>query len=307
MKLPTTSGNPGTGTSSVSGAPPQTFCGTGFLKFTIVGWRRLVLPTLLLIVLIYGQGWAADQKKVLFISSYLPGFPTFFQEVEGIQDSFSGKNILLDIEFMGTKRFPEKSNWQRLADGLAYNLAGGNPYEAILIADDNALVFALEQQALLFRDNPIVFSGINNVARAIRQDDNPQVTAGEEPTGSERILLVDDEETVVRIEKKILERLGGYQVTAFTSSTKALEVFRAHPQRFDLLFTDMAMPDLTGERLASEILAIRPGLPIVLCTGFSERIDREKAEFMGIRGFVKKPASKSAVATTGRQALDGHP
>ena len=122
-------------------------------------------------------------------------------------------------------------------------------------------------------------------------------------TGTEAILLVDDEPTIVRLEQQMLERLG-YHVTAFTNSMAALEAVRRHPEAFDMVMTDMTMPVLTGDQLASEILAVRPDLPIIMCTGFSERIDRKKAEALGIRGFLMKPVVKADMARMVRTVLD---
>jgi PAS domain S-box-containing protein len=121
--------------------------------------------------------------------------------------------------------------------------------------------------------------------------------------GSERVLLVDDEEPIVRIEKQTLERLG-YQVTSRTSSGEALDVFRTHPDKFDLVITDMTMPNMTGDKLAAELINIRPDIPIILCTGFSEEISRERAAAMGIKGFLMKPIVKRDLAETIREVLD---
>ena len=123
------------------------------------------------------------------------------------------------------------------------------------------------------------------------------------PNGSEHILLVDDEKQVAHIEKQMLNRLG-YRVTMHTSSLDALECFRENPEAFDLLLTDGTMPGLTGDRLAQEVLAIRPDIPILLCTGFSEKIDRQKAKHLGIKGFLMKPVVKSDMARMVRQILD---
>jgi len=122
-------------------------------------------------------------------------------------------------------------------------------------------------------------------------------------TGSEHILLVDDEKPVAHIEKQLLNRLG-YRVTMHTNSLEALECFRENPGAFDLLLTDVTMPGITGDRLAQEILAIRPDIPILLCTGFSEKIDSQKAEHLGIKGFLMKPVVKSDMARMVRQILD---
>ena len=113
--------------------------------------------------------------------------------------------------------------------------------------------------------------------------------------GTERILLVDDEEPIIRMEKQMLERLG-YQVTACTSSPDALMAFRASPGKFDLVITDMTMPKMTGVQLSQKFLEIRPDIPIIICTGFSTKVDGEKAKAAGIRGYVMKPVVTSEIA-----------
>jgi len=123
------------------------------------------------------------------------------------------------------------------------------------------------------------------------------------PGGRERILFVDDEPALVDMDRRMLERLG-YDVVTSTSGTEALEVFRKQPENFDLVITDMTMPKMTGDKLATELLSIRPGIPIILCTGFSERITGEKAKEMGIRKFVMKPLVKSELAEAVREVLD---
>jgi len=123
------------------------------------------------------------------------------------------------------------------------------------------------------------------------------------PGGRERILFVDDEPALVDMDRRMLERLG-YDVVTSTSGTEALEVFRKQPENFDLVITDMTMPKMTGDKLATELLSIRPGIPIILCTGFSERITGEKAKEMGIRKFVMKPLVKSELAKAVREVLD---
>jgi len=123
------------------------------------------------------------------------------------------------------------------------------------------------------------------------------------PTGTERILFVDDEETIVLMTQQTLERLG-YQVTPRTSSVEALEAFRAQPDNFDLVITDFTMPNMTGIELASKLLEIRPEIPIIICTGFSEVIDKNRAKAAGIREYVMKPIVKEEIARTIRKVLD---
>jgi PAS domain S-box-containing protein len=124
------------------------------------------------------------------------------------------------------------------------------------------------------------------------------------PGGEESILVVDDEEAITHLERRILEKLG-YRVTEFTASEEALQAFRAAPEGFDLVITDMTMPKLNGDELAREVLRIRPGMPIIICTGFSGLIDPEKAKAMGISEFMLKPVEKAELARAVRRVLDG--
>jgi signal transduction histidine kinase len=134
-----------------------------------------------------------------------------------------------------------------------------------------------------------------------------KLTADEEiaaplPMGCEHILLVDDEQPLVEIGKQMLERLG-YSVATRTSSIEALELFRANPDRFDLVITDIVMPNMSGDRLAQKIMSIRNDIPIVLCTGYSEKFTRQNASEIGIRSFLMKPLVMKDLADTVRQAL----
>ncbi|MBU0511035.1 MAG: response regulator, partial [Chloroflexi bacterium] len=132
-----------------------------------------------------------------------------------------------------------------------------------------------------------------------------QIAQPEEPIacGNEQILLVDDEEAILTMEKQVLERLG-YQVTSRTSSIEALEAFRANPDRFDLVITDTAMPNMPGAKLSGELIKIRPDIPILLCTGFSQTMSEEKAASMGIKGFLLKPIVMKDLAQKIRDVLD---
>ncbi len=123
------------------------------------------------------------------------------------------------------------------------------------------------------------------------------------PTGDERILLVDDEETITEMLGKRLKRLG-YQVTAWTSSPDALAAFRRSPQSFDLVITDMTMPNMTGIQLSRSIRTIRPDIPIILCSGFSELLTEEKIQEVRIQGYMMKPVPMKEMADIIRQALD---
>ncbi len=138
-------------------------------------------------------------------------------------------------------------------------------------------------------------------------DDSAQAASPEKasgfPTGHERILLVDDEKMIAELEGQMFARLG-YQVTTRLSSVDALEAFRANPQGYDLVITDMAMPNMTGEQLAKELIAIQPDIPIIICTGFSERLGRGKAKANGIKEILMKPITLMEMSRTVRRVLD---
>ena len=123
------------------------------------------------------------------------------------------------------------------------------------------------------------------------------------PTGTERVLFIDDEPAIVNIGKQTLELLG-YDVVTRTSSIEALEFFKTQPDTVDIVITDLTMPNMTGEELAKELMQIRPDIPIILCTGFSVRMDEKKAMGMGIRAFVSKPILKREIAETIRKVVD---
>jgi PAS domain S-box-containing protein len=122
-------------------------------------------------------------------------------------------------------------------------------------------------------------------------------------TGIEHILFIDDEEMLAEMGKTMLERLG-YRVTIETNSLEALKIMQNQPNRFDLVITDQTMPGMTGSDLARRMLQIRPGLPIILCTGFSNMISEEKARIYGIKGFAMKPLAKKDLASLIRKVLD---
>ena len=122
-------------------------------------------------------------------------------------------------------------------------------------------------------------------------------------TGNERILVVDDEKAIVDITQKHLSSLG-YAVEVRTSSIEALELFKAMPDKFDMVITDVTMIQMTGGALARELMKIRPDLPVILCTGFNENVNKEKAATMGIKSFLLKPIIKAEMARMIRKVLD---
>ena len=123
------------------------------------------------------------------------------------------------------------------------------------------------------------------------------------PMGSERILFVDDEPTIVAMAGRMLENLG-YKVVSRTSSLDALELFRAGPNDVDLIITDMTMPGMTGVEFAAEIRKIRSNIPMMICTGFKELKEGDRFAALGIGEVVMKPILKREMAEAIRRVLN---
>ena len=123
------------------------------------------------------------------------------------------------------------------------------------------------------------------------------------PSGTERILFIDDEQSIAKLGQLMLEKLG-YQVQSETNPSKALELFASNPERFDLIITDTTMPRMTGDQLIKEILTIRPDMKTILCTGYSERVDEESARTIGARAHALKPLDRKLLAMIVRKVLD---
>ena len=143
----------------------------------------------------------------------------------------------------------------------------------------------------------IYFPALENAAEEKKEPE------GEIKGGSERILFVDDEESLVSLNQQSLERLG-YNVKSTTKPMEALEWFRTDPDQFDVIITDMTMPQMTGDRLAAEVLKIRPHLSVIICTGYSERMSAKKAETLGVSKYIEKPIGLRNLASSIREVLD---
>ena len=139
---------------------------------------------------------------------------------------------------------------------------------------------------------------------AIQKEAAPEIgIVADLPTGTERILFVDDEASLVSLNHQRLERLG-YEVKSTQDPLEAMKLFRSDPDLFDLVITDMTMPRMTGDELAQEILKVRPNLPVILCTGYSEKISESSAKEIGIRKYIEKPVDIQKLAITVREVLD---
>jgi CheY-like chemotaxis protein len=123
------------------------------------------------------------------------------------------------------------------------------------------------------------------------------------PSAGEHVLIVDDEQILVELGTLVCEELG-YRVTACMSSTEALRHFEDDPADFDIVLTDQTMPDVTGFELAQRVLSIRPDIPVILTTGYSEMVDEVRAREIGIREYLMKPLTPEALAAALRRVLD---
>lgn len=123
------------------------------------------------------------------------------------------------------------------------------------------------------------------------------------PLGQERIMVIDDESSILMLEERGLKKLG-YSVRGFQESLDALAAFQEAPDSFDAVVTDQSMPNLGGVELATQMLALRPGLPVVLLRGFTSRMTTESLKTLGIKGHLSKPTTPTAIARVLREIFD---
>ncbi len=144
-----------------------------------------------------------------------------------------------------------------------------------------------------------------NVYLPVNQPHDKKKSKNDEsaPRGTERLLIVDDELSIVEMNKTTLERQG-YHVEGMTNSADALERFRLSPNEFDLIITDMTMPNITGDQLAEKMHSIRPDISIILFTGFSLDLTEENMHTIGIQALLMKPVLKNILLRTVRKVLD---
>jgi CheY-like chemotaxis protein len=123
-------------------------------------------------------------------------------------------------------------------------------------------------------------------------------------TGTEHILLADDEELIQQFSKEMLE-LAGYRVTTVTNGQEALDLFQQDPTAFDLILTDMTMPKMSGLDLARRAMAIRPGMPVILCSGYNDQVSKDGALSAGVKEYLIKPVAGLKLCSVIREVLDG--
>jgi len=150
------------------------------------------------------------------------------------------------------------------------------------------------QQTMFYIYLPVIISEEKKTAGSVTEENLPK--------GEEHILLVDDEEAIVKMLAQMLS-LSGYKVTPLTDSADALEFFQNAPESVNLVISDMTMPKMTGLELAAQLKAIRDDIPIILCSGYNESVTEETLKAVGIREYLTKPVVRSELAKSIRNAL----
>jgi PAS domain S-box-containing protein len=234
---------------------------------------------------------SSGPRRVLLISSYHPSFPTFFDQINGIKEGFrdaglQNDDIVLDIEFMDSKRFTGRAHRQRFTDTLEAKLKAARPYDVILTSDDNALSFALDHQNGILSSSPVVFLGVNDASFAKRLDEDPKVTGVVE--------AVSLTETLALIEKltpksDVLYVIGDANRTSQTNIQKfeaQKHVLRRMKGRI------LSLYEFTYEDLAERLREIPESSAILLFGPYRDKAGQTKTYLQGlefIQRFTKAP------------------
>lgn len=230
--------------------------------------RGTVLVIGILLLLMNGIVAKAESKpvqRVLFISSYHPGFPTFFQQVNGIKSIFANQPILLDVEFMDSKRFSGAVNIKTFHTSLSHKLSRIEPYDLVLSADDNALSFVLSHQNNLFRAMPVVFFGVNNVDLALKQNSNPRVTGV-----VEALSMLETMQLIKRLHPDTRRILALVDDTP--SGQADLKTFYSFQNNFpDIELSEISLKTHTFDEFASRLRQIHGHTIILLISAYRDK------------------------------------
>jgi PAS domain S-box-containing protein len=208
-----------------------------------------------------------EQARVLLLSSYHPGFPTFFQQIQGVNSVLLENNVLLDVEFMDRKRFANGENEQHFLQLLSYKIRETPPYDVVITADDDALVFMLKHKADLFPVQPVVFFGVNNVATAKAQDGRDDITGVIEAVSMEETIKMAID--LLPVTKKIVAL-----VDATPSSQGDLKTFKQVAQNVPgLAFSELSLANYSFADFARELRKIDNDTAVLLLSAY---VDKEE-------------------------------
>jgi PAS domain S-box-containing protein len=208
---------------------------------------------------------AATPRHVLLISSYHPGFPTFFQQINGIKSVFATQGILLDVEFMDKKRFADAESEANFLTLLSYKLSHIKPYDAVMTADDDALLFLLKHKARLFPSQPAVFFGVNNISLAKEQNARPDITGVIEAVSMQETIglmceLLPNTTTILALADTTPSSLGD------------LATFRALAPAFpNLRFAELSLADHSFTEFAAELQKTGPNTAVLLLSAYVDK------------------------------------
>lgn len=221
--------------------------------------------TIILLVVICVDSHAKNKKRVLFISSYNSSFPTFFQQIEGVKSVFDTANVIIDVEFMDSKRFVDTINLTHFFTQLAYKINTGASYDGIITSDDNALNFVVNNQNLLFGDIPIVFCGVNNISNALNQNKNKDITGIVE--------AVSMQETLELMQKLFPDNNEVYCIVDNTNSgqgdfKKYQELASKWPE---IKFQSIQIHKLTFDAYIQKLSEINRNTPVLLLSAYYDK------------------------------------
>ena len=219
-----------------------------------------------------------------------------------VQDLEKGRYVLLSVSDTGTGMPPEVR--ERIFEPYFTTKPAGKG-TGLGLAVVHGIVAKAGGGIKVYSEPGVGTSFHIYLPRIERGEANParREPDGEVPRGTEQVLVVDDEQQIVALLRESLESLG-YTVTATTSSEEALRIFREEPGRFDLVISDLTMPRLSGVLLVSEVRAVRPGVPVILCTGFSEGLTQDRLSDLGVEAVLTKPVPRMRLAREIRRILD---
>lgn len=250
-------------------------------------FRLLFMAAILLSPTLSTANVADKRHRVLFISSYHPSFPSFDQQVRGLRTAledtgFNAQKALMDIEFIDSKRFPKATQIPAFRAALASKLTALPRYDAIIVGDDNAFSFALAEQNGLFRDVPIVFLAVNNIAKAIDQNNNPQVTGVvEEASGQGTLKLITQlypEADKIYIVHEEFTSTGLANTRRVREGVRNLGIMNAE---------FLSLSKMTYKELWQRLSLLPPGAPLLLSGGYRDRLG-ERLDYLGLLSRIKK-------------------
>jgi len=205
-----------------------------------------------------------NKKHVLMIASYHPSFPTFFEQIEGVKSILDADQFVLDIEFMDSKRFYDAENFQNFYDLLAYKINNHVPYDIIIVTDDNALNFMLENHQKLFQDIPVVFCGVNSITLAVEQNSNQYITGVLEAVSMKATI-----ELMISLTANISVI---YAIADETPSGKSdLRKYRSMSNEFpDILFKELLLTELSYKNLADKLGSLEENSSVLLLSAYRD-------------------------------------